>query len=263
LKYKDAINDGLKKLQKYYSRFDRKPAYLLALALHPYYKLAYIKLAWGGEEEQEEDRAAGNPYAKNWKDEAQKILERTMQEYWNSRPRAEPVIAATPMNTTLAPSCVASILSDFDRHRLSLVAKDDEEGWPAELRRYLKEMPADVTKETDVVKWWQDNCQLYPTLARVALDVLPCQASSVPCERLFSAAKQVAVDRRARLGAQRFEELQLMKFAWCQNLTDLAAWNSGMVEELDLEVFEDMLAVDEYENKLDENDNNGGMVVDN
>ena len=29
--YEDAINEGLAKLQKYYSRFDEKPAYVLAL----------------------------------------------------------------------------------------------------------------------------------------------------------------------------------------------------------------------------------------
>lgn len=45
------------------------------LVLHPYYKLAYIKLAWGGENEQAAERAAGNRYAKNWQDEARKIVE--------------------------------------------------------------------------------------------------------------------------------------------------------------------------------------------
>jgi hypothetical protein len=30
-KYRTAINDGLAKLNKYYSRFDEKPAYILAL----------------------------------------------------------------------------------------------------------------------------------------------------------------------------------------------------------------------------------------
>jgi hypothetical protein len=29
--YHDVINDGLEKLQKYYSRFDQKPSYILAL----------------------------------------------------------------------------------------------------------------------------------------------------------------------------------------------------------------------------------------
>jgi hypothetical protein len=46
--------------------------------LHPYYKLQYIKLAWGGEKEQAEECAAGNQNAKNWQDEAQKILETTV-----------------------------------------------------------------------------------------------------------------------------------------------------------------------------------------
>jgi hypothetical protein len=51
------------------------------------------------------------------------------------------------------------------------------------------------------------------------------------------------------LGASRFEELQLMKFAWRQNIADLAAWNSGLIEEID--VYSDMLAVDNFESDLD------------
>ncbi|KAF8236929.1 hypothetical protein L208DRAFT_1249650 [Tricholoma matsutake] len=74
--YQTAISDGLAKLNKYYSRFDEKPAYILALVLHPYFKLAYIKLAWGGAEEQAAECQKGNRLAKNWQDEAQKILER-------------------------------------------------------------------------------------------------------------------------------------------------------------------------------------------
>jgi hypothetical protein len=41
-------------------------------------------------------------------------------------------------------------------------------------------------------KHLQDNCHLYPTLGRIALDVLPIQASSVPCKHLFSAGKHIA-----------------------------------------------------------------------
>ena len=61
------------------------------------------------------------------------------------------------MNPTPAPTLLAesdSILSDFDRHRLTLLS-GQEEGWGAELCRYLKDMPANVTKETDIVEWWQ------------------------------------------------------------------------------------------------------------
>ena len=51
------------------------------IVLHPYYKLAYIKLAWGGAEEQEKERAAGNLTAKNWQDEANKVLENEVCNY--------------------------------------------------------------------------------------------------------------------------------------------------------------------------------------
>jgi hypothetical protein len=68
---------------------------------------------------------------------------------------------------------------------------------------------------------------LFPTLARIALDVLPAQASSVPCERMFSGSKQVATDRRACLGSIVFEELVIMKSAWGPDLYDMAAWNAA------------------------------------
>lgn len=91
--YKDALTGGLEKLRKYYSRLDEKPSFVLSLGkilnlltynsnkiivLHPYYKLTYIKLAWGGPEEQAAEIAAGNPNAKDWQDEAKKIVEKTV-----------------------------------------------------------------------------------------------------------------------------------------------------------------------------------------
>ena len=52
--------------------------------LHPYYKLQYIKLAWGGEKEQAEEHAAGNRNVKNWQDEAKQILESMVHMTLNS-----------------------------------------------------------------------------------------------------------------------------------------------------------------------------------
>jgi hypothetical protein len=49
------------------------------------------------------------------------------------------------------------------------------------------------------------------------------------------------------LGAERFEELQLMKFAWRDKIEDLASNNSGEVEEVDdsIKEFQDFLAADQ------------------
>jgi hypothetical protein len=43
--------------------------------LHPYFKLDWIVLNWGGLEEQEAELAKGNLHAKNWQDEARNVLE--------------------------------------------------------------------------------------------------------------------------------------------------------------------------------------------
>ena len=90
----------------------------------------------------------------------------------------------------------------------------------------------------------QVHAKIYPTLAQIALDVLPAQASSVPCEWLFSGGKEIADDRRSRLGAARFEELQMLKFAWRDFQIDHAALNSSELEELDLDEFEGLLEAD-------------------
>jgi hypothetical protein len=74
--------------------------------------------------------------------------------------------------------------------------------------------------------------------------VLPAQASSVPCERLFSGSKQIATDRRASLGPKVFEELVIMKSAWGPDLYDMAAWNNSQVEEVNYFDFEEMLVDD-------------------
>jgi hypothetical protein len=51
---------------------------IFCAVLHPYYKLAYIKLLWGGPEDQAVEIAAGNLNAKDWQDEARKVVEKTV-----------------------------------------------------------------------------------------------------------------------------------------------------------------------------------------
>ncbi|EIW78982.1 hypothetical protein CONPUDRAFT_31368, partial [Coniophora puteana RWD-64-598 SS2] len=53
----------------------------------------------------------------------------------------------------------------------------------------------------------------YPLLFRVAMDVLPIQASSVPCERVFSSSKATATDTRNNLDPITMEKLQILKFS--------------------------------------------------
>jgi hypothetical protein len=87
----------------------------------------------------------------------------------------------------------------------------------------------------------------YPTLRCIALNYLACQALSVPCEHLFLAGGDIATKRQARLGATRFEELQMMKFAWRKDIDDIAALNSSQIEDIEDEImqYKDMLVADQ------------------
>jgi hypothetical protein len=76
-----------------------------------------------------------------------------MEKYWKNCPRAPP--ATTPTTPTTGDTDTTSVLSDFHQYHLTLLAMDENEGWEAELRQYLKDMPADVMPETDIILWWQ------------------------------------------------------------------------------------------------------------
>jgi hypothetical protein len=73
-----------------------------------------------------------------------------MAQYYNRRPVATPQ-PATPTD----PMAEVRVLSEFDKLRETLLTDDAEEGWASELRRYLNTMQRNVTKETDLVEWWQ------------------------------------------------------------------------------------------------------------
>ena len=48
-----------------------------------------------------------------------------------------------------------SITSKFDWHCLSLMSQEKHEGWEAESHWYLKELPTNVRKDSDILQWWQ------------------------------------------------------------------------------------------------------------
>ena len=90
----------------------------------------------------------------------------------------------------------------------------------------------------------QAHSNEYPTLAHIAMDVCAIPATSVPCERLFSAGTEVATNHRSHLGADKFEQLQMLKHTWCSNIVDAARLNSSTMEEEYLDGFWELLKRD-------------------
>jgi len=77
-------------------------------------------------------------------------------EYWNNHLWATRANDpnGSPSPTASLQEGSESLLSKYDQHCLMLISEEVDEEWAAELQRYLKEVPADITWETDIIKWW-------------------------------------------------------------------------------------------------------------
>jgi hypothetical protein len=66
------------------------------------------------------------------------------------------------------------------------------------------------------------------------MDIIPIQASSVPCERVFSSGKQTMAPRRSRISAHLMESLQILKFSIRKGgvlkFTEGMSWNDELIE---------------------------------
>jgi hypothetical protein len=64
----------------------------------------------------------------------------------------------------------------------------------------------------DIKNNCKTNRETFPTIFKIALDYLPIQASSVPCERVFSSSGETDTNKRNRIKHDFFEALQILKF---------------------------------------------------
>jgi len=81
-------------------------------------------------------------------------------------------------------------------------------------------------------------------LSHIALNVLPAQASSVPCKQLFSGTKQIVTDCHVLLGPIVFKEIGITKSTWGPDLYNMAVWNESQVKDMELFDFEELLLDD-------------------
>jgi hypothetical protein len=66
---------------------------------------------------------------------------------------------------------------------------------------------------------------------------------------------QRILNERDQLGAEHFEQVQMLKFPWCKSLVNSAQANSGIVEEVLLNEYKDLLVDEdmvEWENEAGE-----------
>ena len=87
------------------------------------------------------------------------------------------------------------------------------------------------------------------------MDYLPVQATSVPCERVFSSAKETDTNKRNRMSPVLMEALQLLKFSLKkERLNFMNGWSTSEAAMLGVSQPTDLLGslfVDNTDNVMD------------
>ncbi|CAA7271021.1 unnamed protein product [Cyclocybe aegerita] len=114
-------------------------------------------------------------------------------------------------------------------------------------------------KDFDLLRFWQAEQGNHALFWRVACDVLPAQASAVPCERVFSSSKETDTMRRSNLEEFTMEELQILKHRYRNdriNFTEglVCSERELSVIDMDPNVIDELMAagkIDELKEYID------------
>jgi hypothetical protein len=85
-----------------------------------------------------------------------------------------------------------------------------------ELDLFLEEPLLPRTQDLDIIQWWQVAGLKYPTLRKIARDVLAIPVTTVASESAFSTSGRIISPHRSRLATSMIEALMCMQ-AWSLN----------------------------------------------
>jgi hAT family C-terminal dimerisation region len=127
------------------------------------------------------------------------------------------------------PSQFLQLMMEYDNEQADEDISFTGETIDEEYASYVSSVPKH-TATLDPLKFWEvsiynrhscylsdfckTNRETFPTLFKIALDYLPVQASSVPCERAFSSSAETDTNKRNRIAHDFMESLQILKFGF-------------------------------------------------
>lgn len=122
--------------------------------------------------------------------------------------------------------CSNDGLLDFDVY-ISETASSQQA--KSELDQYLEEAVLPRVYEFDVLNWWKLNKLKYPTLSKLARDVLSIPMSTVTPESIFSSGSRVIDDHRSSLRPETVQALVCAK-DWLQQPEPLSEPSNAIVK---------------------------------
>ncbi|KDN33246.1 hypothetical protein RSAG8_13663, partial [Rhizoctonia solani AG-8 WAC10335] len=197
-----AIGCGIGKLREYINRTRQARVHTLVMITNPALKFEWLTENWK------------SPSARH--DAAETVREERASESYNapellaSQPRSNSASKASAPSSALPLSVhtrLAPTPAEIHSHNLGVVE--------FELNQYIAEgtLPMESMGDIDIVPYWRARRYTYPLLYRIAMDILPVQASSVSSERVFSSSKLTCTRERNRLAVGTMEALQVLKHA--------------------------------------------------
>lgn len=192
---KHVINMGWSKLDQYYKLTDEVPAYVASVVLHPALKWQYFERKW--------------KMHPSWIHTAKKKIKQFWIKEYKDTADKSPVADASNFLTSktvdysgdkdcilqswmLPPS--RSKVSDGDEYQIYCDLEPD----------YSIKNPLD---------WWKEHERIYPSLGKMARELLCLPAMSSEVERTFSSAKLTLTDQRASLDTKSLEAIECLR-AW-------------------------------------------------
>lgn len=187
-----AINNAWLKLDEYYTLTDRSIAYVAAVVLNPAHKWTYFEKHWASK--------------LDWLVEAKASFRAFWEQYRDGHP--------VPNQQVLA-DLRSQRPQHLQAHMDSLYHDDsDSDDGKDELLKYLNTKRRKAPKDElyfNPIKWWLDNQGDFPTLSRLALDLLSIPAMAAEDERVFSSTgKLITADRNA-LDAGSIEAVECLR----------------------------------------------------
>ena len=198
----------------------------IAVVLDPRYKMNYLRVKYTtyyGENESQE-----------LVDRITKALKIMMDEY-NSKneERVETVMNHCPLHNEID----EVMEEEIDDYFIEL-EKEKQLAAKGELERYLDEFSEKFTLEFDILAWCKVNSVRFPTLSKVAKDVLAIQSSTVASESAFSTGGRT-LDRFRSSITPITAEVLICCQDWLRNsnkpiqieeiLEELESFESGMI----------------------------------
>uniref|UniRef100_A0ACD5WTF9 Uncharacterized protein n=1 Tax=Avena sativa TaxID=4498 RepID=A0ACD5WTF9_AVESA len=188
------------KFEKYWDNNDiLNPLLFIVVILDPRYKHKFLEFCFSNIYDQDK--------AKNFTKKVEDGLRRLFEWYVEAESAASNSEAPHAPLVVDLEECAEDPrklwASNFKEHLQVIESKAAN----TELSRYLSELCEKDTDEFNILTWWRRQQNKYPTLSKVAKDVLAVPVSTIASEASFSTSRRVINPQRSSLSPKMVEAL--------------------------------------------------------